>query len=52
MPINRTLDTHISRTRSYIPTTIRTNEGKLRTFSAPFHWVWPTELDLMARLPA
>jgi hypothetical protein len=24
--------------------------GKLRTFSAPFRWVWPAELDLMARL--
>jgi hypothetical protein len=27
-----------------------TDEGKLRTFSAPFRWVWPAELDLMARL--
>ena len=24
--------------------------GGLRTFSAPFRWVWPAELDLMARL--
>ncbi len=24
--------------------------GTLRTFSAPFRWVWPSELDLMARL--
>ena len=27
-----------------------TDNGKLRTFSAPFRWVWPAELDLMARL--
>jgi SAM-dependent methyltransferase len=25
-------------------------EGTLRTFSAPFRYVWPSELDLMARL--
>jgi hypothetical protein len=24
--------------------------GELETFSAPFHRVWPSELDLMARL--
>ena len=27
-----------------------TDGGQLRTFSAPFRWVWPAELDLMARL--
>ncbi len=27
-----------------------TDNGKLRYFSAPFRWVWPAELDLMARL--
>jgi SAM-dependent methyltransferase len=27
-----------------------TDSGKLRTFSAPFRFVWPSELDLMARL--
>jgi SAM-dependent methyltransferase len=27
-----------------------TDNGKLLTFSAPFRWVWPAELDLMARL--
>ena len=26
------------------------DDGKLRTFSAPYRWVWPAELDLMARL--
>ena len=26
------------------------DDDKLRTFSAPFRWVWPSELDLMARL--
>jgi SAM-dependent methyltransferase len=26
------------------------DNGELRTFSAPFRWVWPAELDLMARL--
>ena len=26
------------------------DDGQLRTFSAPFRWVWPAELDLMARL--
>ncbi|MCG8588616.1 MAG: class I SAM-dependent methyltransferase [Proteobacteria bacterium] len=26
------------------------SEGELRTFSAPFRYVWPAELDLMARL--
>ncbi len=26
------------------------DDGKLRTFSAPFRYVWPAELDLMARL--
>lgn len=25
-------------------------DGKLETFSAPFRYVWPSELDLMARL--
>jgi SAM-dependent methyltransferase len=25
-------------------------EGQLETLSAPFHYVWPSELDLMARL--
>jgi SAM-dependent methyltransferase len=25
-------------------------DGKLRTFSAPYRYVWPAELDLMARL--
>jgi hypothetical protein len=25
-------------------------EGRLETFSAPFRYVWPSELDLMARL--
>jgi len=25
-------------------------DNNLRTFSAPFRWVWPAELDLMARL--
>jgi SAM-dependent methyltransferase len=25
-------------------------DGRLRNFSAPFRWVWPAELDLMARL--
>jgi SAM-dependent methyltransferase len=25
-------------------------DGRLETFSAPFRYVWPTELDLMARL--
>lgn len=25
-------------------------DGQLRTFSAPFRYVWPSELDLMARL--
>lgn len=25
-------------------------EGQLETFSAPFRYVWPSELDLMARL--
>jgi hypothetical protein len=24
--------------------------GRLETFSAPFRYVWPSELDLMARL--
>ena len=27
-----------------------TNHGVLRTFSAPYRYVWPSELDLMARL--
>ena len=27
-----------------------TDEGGLRTFSAPYRYVWPAELDLMARL--
>lgn len=27
-----------------------TDGEQLRTFSAPFRWVWPAELDLMARL--
>jgi len=27
-----------------------TDNGKLRAFSAPYRWVWPAELDLMARL--
>ncbi len=27
-----------------------TDEGRLRTHSAPYRWVWPSELDLMARL--
>jgi SAM-dependent methyltransferase len=27
-----------------------TDAGKLRTFSAPYRFVWPSELDLMARL--
>ncbi len=27
-----------------------TDEGQLRTFSTPYRWVWPAELDLMARL--
>jgi hypothetical protein len=26
------------------------SEGRLETFSAPFRYVWPSELDLMARL--
>ena len=26
------------------------DDGKLRTFSAPYRYVWPAELDLMARL--
>ncbi len=26
------------------------NDGDLRTFSAPYRYVWPSELDLMARL--
>jgi SAM-dependent methyltransferase len=26
------------------------DHGKLCTFSAPYRWVWPAELDLMARL--
>ena len=26
------------------------DDGRLRTFSAPFRYVWPAELDLMARL--
>lgn len=26
------------------------DEGSLRTFSAPYRYVWPSELDLMARL--
>jgi SAM-dependent methyltransferase len=26
------------------------DEGRLRTFSAPYRYVWPAELDLMARL--
>jgi hypothetical protein len=25
-------------------------DGKLETFSAPFRYAWPAELDLMARL--
>jgi hypothetical protein len=25
-------------------------DGQLETFSAPFRYVWPSELDLMARL--
>jgi hypothetical protein len=25
-------------------------DGKLETFSAPFRYVWPSELDLMAQL--
>jgi len=25
-------------------------DGETRTFSAPYRWVWPSELDLMARL--
>ena len=25
-------------------------DGQLATFSAPFRYVWPSELDLMARL--
>ena len=28
----------------------RADEGKLEVFSAPYRWVWPAELDLMARL--
>jgi hypothetical protein len=27
-----------------------TIEGELRTFSSPFRYVWPSELDLMARI--
>jgi hypothetical protein len=27
-----------------------TDSGNLRAFSAPFRYVWPSELDLMARL--
>jgi SAM-dependent methyltransferase len=27
-----------------------TDNGELRTFSAPYRWVWPAELDLMARI--
>lgn len=27
-----------------------TDSDQLRTFSVPFRWVWPAELDLMARL--
>jgi SAM-dependent methyltransferase len=26
------------------------DDGNLRNFSAPYRWVWPAELDLMARL--
>ena len=26
------------------------DEGKFRNFSAPYRWVWPSELDLMAQL--
>jgi hypothetical protein len=26
------------------------DDGRLQTFSAPFRYVWPSELDLMARL--
>jgi hypothetical protein len=26
------------------------NDGQVETFSAPFRYVWPSELDLMARL--
>lgn len=26
------------------------DDGKFRGFSAPYRWVWPSELDLMARL--
>jgi SAM-dependent methyltransferase len=26
------------------------DDDRLRTFSAPYRWVWPAELDLMARL--
>jgi hypothetical protein len=26
------------------------NEGNVETFSAPYRYVWPSELDLMARL--
>jgi hypothetical protein len=29
---------------------IRVDNGELETFSAPFRYVWPSELDLMARL--
>jgi SAM-dependent methyltransferase len=29
---------------------IRDDDGAFRHFSAPFRWVWPSELDLMARL--
>ncbi len=25
-------------------------DGRMATFSMPFRWVWPSELDLMARL--
>jgi len=24
--------------------------GTFRSFSAPFRWIWPSELDLMARI--
>jgi hypothetical protein len=27
------------------------DDGHLQTLSAPFRYVWPSELDLMARLP-
>ncbi|HZN42819.1 MAG TPA: SAM-dependent methyltransferase, partial [Actinomycetota bacterium] len=37
--------TQIAVSHHYWPT-----DGRLETFSAPFRYVWPAELDLMARL--